>query len=628
MKRVWIPTLFAVLVLIYFQNTLFTNALISSHQGSDLYSYFLMAKDQLAHLQIGNFWVPRGGGYPATALNQLVVPSNLLLMGLYSITHNFLTVLRIFDPLVYFCTLCATYWYGLIVFKGKRSLSVVIAVAYAFCIYGFSQLEHLDLLLAPIFIVLCLGFTERLYSTHKNKYVVLVAVFAFLTYLTHLYAFFFLLMFMFVRCVWELCVNKERRSVILDTLKIAVITTLAAIPFLSIQLAQTPSNTVKTVIASGLQAYSIQPGAFFLRTIVSGSEASTAYLSLVILILALLPIVLHKSSRTYLFFLVTTVILLIYSAGYYAPVNLALFIHNYVPFAYFVRVPSRVLMVGCLTLAICAAFGIDALSGYVKKKWLWCGLFGTLVIAIFCDLTIGFSPKTAPLYLTDNPAYNYISQQPGDFRVIEIPSVHGQLAMTDMYTNHDTLSNTEWAYGYDTALDAAANLEDELIAGTVSPTQVAFYGVKYVILNLTSSYYANMQEALSELGGPTLSQVEAVKSRLGSEYTLVYQDNDWYVYQDLKYTELVTGNVVSYTYSPNKLTIIGSGIIQISQSYNKGWKATIGTLSENNSMTQIVLPSTTTTTTLTYTPYKKTLLLFLLYLPLLAIIILMLRKKR
>ena len=628
MKRIWIPVLFAALVLIYFRNTLFTNALISSHQGSDLYSYFLMAKDQLAHLQIGNFWVSRGGGYPATALNQLVVPSNLLLMGLYSITHNFLTALRIFDPLVYFCTLCATYWYGLIVFKGRRDLSIIAAIAYAFCIYGFSQLEHLDLLLAPIFIVLCLGFTERLYSTHKNKYVMLTATFAFLTYLTHLYAFFFLLMFMFIRCVWELCVNKERRSAVLDTLKAAVITALAAIPFLSIQLAQTPSSIVKTTIASGLQAYSVQPGAFFLRTIVSGSEAGTAYLSLVVLLLVLLPIVLHKSSRTYLFFLVTTVILLIYSAGYYAPVNLALFIHNYIPFAYFVRVPSRVLMVGCLTLAICAAFGVEALLSYVRKDWIKYTVVAILITAIFCDLTLGFSPKTVPLYLTDNSAYNYISQQSGDFRVVEIPAVHGQLAMTDMYTNHDTLSNTEWAYGYNTTLDAAANLEDGLIAGTVSPTQVAFYGVKYVILNLSSSYYANMQEALSELGNPTLSQVEAIKNGLGIEYKLVYQDNGWYVYEDTLYQGLVTGNVLSYTYSPNKLTITGSGTVQISQSYNKGWKATVGTLSENNSMTQLILPSTTTTVTLTYTPYKKSLLLFLLYLPLLAVIILMLRKKK
>ena len=137
-----------------------------------------------------------------------------------------------------------------------------------------------------------------------------------------------------------------------------------------------------------------------------------------------------------------------------------------------------------------------------------------------------------------------------------------------------------------------------------------------------------MQEALSELGGPTLNQVEAVKNELSSKYKLVYQDNDWYVYEDTLYQGLVTGNVLSYTYSLNKLTIVGSGTIQISQSYDKGWKATVGMLSENNSMTQLVLPSTTTTVTLTYTPYKKSLLLFLLYLPLLAIIILMLRKKK
>jgi hypothetical protein len=517
----------------------------------------------------------------------------------------------------------------MIVFKGKRNLSIIVAVAYAFSIYGLVQLEHLDLLLAPVFVVLCLGWLELLYVKHKNKYAVLVATFAFLTYLTHLYAFFFLLMFMLIRFIWELCVSNSKRRIVINTIKAAVITVLATIPFLSMQLAQTPSETVKASIAAGLQAYSVQPGEFFLKTFVSGSEAGIAYLGLTILVLALLPILLHKSGRTYVFFLITSVILIIYSAGYYAPVNLALFIHNYIPFAYFVRVPSRVLMVGCLSLAVCAAFGVDALLSFVRKSWIKYIIVTIIVVAIFCDLSLGFSPKTVPLCLTDNQAYEWVSQQPGDFRVVEVPLVHGQLAMTDMYTNHDTLGSTEWAYGYDTTLDAAAVLGNELISKITTPEQLAFYGVKYIILNLTPSYYTQMNKALSELGGPTLSQVEAVKMRLdgNKEYKLMFNNNDWYVYQDLNYIGLVTGNVQSYSFTSNKLVITGSGTIQISQSYDKDWQASSGTLSENNSMTQLVLSNETQTVTLTYTPHTKSLLLFLIYIPLLCIIIWMVKKK-
>ena len=65
---------FIALTLIYFRCTLFmpVNYLITRHQGTDTYIYMMNAQNFVNWLKhdfipIGSYWVPHGGGFPATA---------------------------------------------------------------------------------------------------------------------------------------------------------------------------------------------------------------------------------------------------------------------------------------------------------------------------------------------------------------------------------------------------------------------------------------------------------------------------------------------------------------------------------------------------------------------------------
>ena len=613
--------LFAVLVVVYFHASIFTNnsILITRHLGSDLYAYIFHAWTHLNWLKsgfvpIGNYWVPSAGGYPASPMDQLIVPSNLLLIALLSITHNITTVLRIFDPLVYFIALVATFWYGKVLFK-KYVPAIVLSVAYVFSMYGVGQLEHLDLLSAMIFVPLALGCFELLFSSGKAKYVILCGVCVTLTYLSHPYAVFFLLGAILLRFMWEMISSTSRRTKLVETAQAAIIALLTSLPFLILQLHQVPSQAIKTDLNNGLQVYAQPPGLFFFRLLPNfNTPEITMYLGVVVVALALIPIVLGKVRKLYVFALVTTVLCMLYAAGRFSPINLAQFIHNTIPTAFFVRVPGRAMIVGCLTLAVCTAIGVELLK---KKWWVW-----VCILLIFADFFVGFAPPTYSLPFTNNDVYTYISQQPGNFRVEEIPSVYAQADMTSMYTGHDTLSWQLWDYGYSEPMVAFTNLYEGYLNGATTAQQAAEYGVRYIILNLNPTYYSTLSQDInsvaSQSGLTSLSQVENLS--LDSSYKLVYSEDDQCVYENLLWVE------PNYTMpNPDKIIATESGVI--SQCYDKAWKTSVGVLSEKDSELYLTLPTGVHTATLTYSDYDKELLWFLAYIPLIGVIVWLLRKK-
>jgi len=126
------------------------DALLTRSLASDLYMHFLNAYELPKWLgqgifTEGDFWVPRGGGYPAVPQTQLLMPTNLVFVGLYAVIHNLLLSLRIAIPLFYFANLVTSYWYGTLILK-RKGASIIFAVAYAFGIYNVVQLEHPELL--------------------------------------------------------------------------------------------------------------------------------------------------------------------------------------------------------------------------------------------------------------------------------------------------------------------------------------------------------------------------------------------------------------------------------------------------------------------------------------------------
>ena len=638
-KKLLIATLFAVLTLIYSRYIIFSSAdtLVTRHLGTDLYGYFRMVQDHVTWLQhgfvgIANFWSPRGGGFPADTLEQIVTPANLLMMGIYSITHNFLTMLRIFDPLICFFTLLASYWCGTVLFK-KTLPSIVLAVAYSFSLYGLGQLDHLDVLSAMIFVPLTVGCLERVFENGRAKYVILTALFMFLTLITQLYPFYFLLMFVCLRIVWELIRNPQRLKTLIASVKVAVLLVIAATPFFLAELAIAPLQIVRDQLNASLYTYAQVPGLYLLRSMPNYfvSEASVLYLGVTVVLLALIPIIL-KRWKNYTFYLLATLFFLLYSVGHYSPVNLAQLIHDHAPFAFFMRVPARALVVGCLTLAVCAAAGIEALIEKIKWKYV---ISAVVVIAIFCDLTIGYELPNTQAVAINTTAYEWISRQSGDFRILEIPSVYGQMNMTSLYTSHDTISKFVWSHGYYEALNAPAALYDEYISETATAEQASVFAIKYVVLNLDPAYYKQMSQALSEVSGPTLKRTIVVETWLNenSDYRVVFNQDNFVIFENLKYRGFIYGSgVVGYTNpNPNIVAInIDSATpttVYISQSYDKNWKASTGTLAEQNSEQVLSVPAGKYAVTLRYAKYEKSLLWFLLYIPLIGVVVWMLKRK-
>lgn len=645
--------LFAVLTIVYFRNAIFSPAdmLITRHLGTDLYIYFLHAQDHLNWLQqgfvaVGNYWVPHGGGFPATPFDQLLVPSNLLLIGLYATTHNFLVALKIYDPLIYFGVLVATYWYGTVLFKGKTILPILIAVAFAFSMYNVDQLEHLDLMSAAIFVPVTLGFFEKMLRDTKPKDVVLTGIFAFLTYLTHLYAFTFLAGFMILRFVYELATAKDRLKKVIAIAKMLGIVVLAALPFLVMNIAQSPPQFVKDDLAVGLERFAQPPGLYFARSLPDyfTADARTVYIGLAVMLTALIPIILKKTNRTYIFYLCVTMLTVLYAVGRYGPFNLAQLVHDYIPLTFFIRVPGRALIIGYLTLGVCAAIGLSQLLDLIKSHRKQFAVACAIIVIIFLDLTIGYEPPVVKMALAPNGAYAWLSQQEGSFRVEEVPAITTQMATSDMYIGHDTLTPTRWAYNYFEPLYAPADMYYKYLDKTATAIEATFYDVKYVIVNTDPNYYTNyIAQALKDIDGPTLDEVLVTEAWMNSndDFKVVYDKDGYTVYENLLYKGFVipVGDA-SVTYdiiNPNNITIRTeshySTAIIICQCYEKGWRATLEdgtalTISESSYSTQrIDVPAGQHIITLHYSNYEKSLLWFLSYIPLAGLIAILLTRK-
>jgi len=493
-SRLWIiPVMFAVLTLVYFRYVIFSPAdtLVTKHIATDLYGHFAHVHERLRWLAqgfigVGDYWVPRGGGFPAATNDQLIIPQEFLLMVFYAVTDSLTLSLKIVDFLFYFLSLICSYWYGVTIFK-RRDASIVFAVAYSFSMYGTNQLEHLELLGVPFLVMLTLIFLEKTFERENPVHILLTSVFLFLVFLSNQYALVFLLFFIVFRFTFQLITEKSRETrveVVKYFLLLVAILSLFATPYILPQVGR-PMEARYEDRRSDLFKYSQPFYLYFLRDASFTpyiKEIYFIYLGVSVFFLAVLPIIFNYRDslrKTYIFHLLVALFFFFYSIGQYSPVNIALIIHDYVPLTSFIRVPGRSLLIGYLSFSICAGVGYivlsDLVSSHIRAKehesnprntigtliprWLRADtttfrskkklvVLLLVVIVIFIDLTANFEPRMMPMVLNDSNAYDFIEQQSDNFRIIEIPSVFDQQAMTYIYTGHDTLNFVPWAFGF------------------------------------------------------------------------------------------------------------------------------------------------------------------------------------
>jgi len=673
--RIILFLLFIILTLVYFRYVIFSpaDALVTRNLATDLYGHFAHVHEQLEWLKqgfigVGDHWVPRGGGFPAANNDQLIIPQEFLLMIFYALTGSLTFALKIVDFLFYLLSLITSYWYGTTIFK-RKDASIVFAVAYSFSMYGVNQLEHLELIGVPFLIMLTLIFLEKAFEYKKPTHILLTGLFTFLVLLSNLYALVFLLFFLVFRFAFQLITEKTRQfkiEVIKYFLLLITILSLLGIPYILPYInTETMNYSIFTrgelgYPTTGEFVFSQPPYLYFLRNVPSTStEIHFMYLGVSVSLLAVLPIILNyrnKLYKTYIFHLSVALFFFIYSIGQYSPINIAMMIHDYLPLTSFIRVPGRALMIGYLNFSICAGIGYialsDLISSHAKAKNLepnprhtiglvprWSRadtsqkklavILLLVTTVIFLELTPGFEPPTMPMTLLNNNTYNFIKQQPGNFRILEIPSVHDQQAMTYIYTGHDTLNPTLWAYGLfiplynftelyfdylkfaETTHQSTPNNIDHAIA-----MKSAFYGVKYILLNTDPTYYKIFSTApWFRILDPV--QIQNIKTHLNTsnDYKLVYSDRDTYIYENLRYrgnifltssgkynlsdpfyVEDANASIQYFQTDPNTMTIDIENqepvSVIISQSFSDGWVATIeDELPDGSKVTKTQSPS-------------------------------------
>ena len=619
--------LFVGLTVIYFRDSIFSplDTWIMRYQGSDLYIYYLGAYERLGMLKdgflpVGDYWIPRGGGYAATTQELLIAPTHLLLMATYAITNNFTMALRILYPLTYLATLFTAYWYGTTILKDKASssivkyASIVLAVSYGFCVFGSNTIEQPPFIGSMPFILLTLIFLEKTIKESKPLYIILTTVFLLTVCLNHLYMAYFLTAFIGFRIlfVW-------RKEVLRSAIIGGILLVLLAAPFFIPQIAHIPSEGIQSNLQAQTGALAVLPGLFFFKSdpMSFASEASIAYMGLVTLALALLPLVIHKVfmwRRTYVFYLLAAIIFALFAVGQYGPINLALMVQKYLPLSFFLRVPGRAMVIGSLALSACATFGFVALISRIKPKYIALTTM-VIVLALFADLSIGYEPPTMATPISQNEAYEFLRERPGDFRVIEIPSIYPQMALADIYTDHDVLSTFSWAFGYFEPLHSFAAQYNNYLNLTATEQETSFYGVKYVIVNTDADYYTNLRTAIQYQAGATLKKIEPVADYISSskDSKLVYNSNGYAIYENLLYQGTVFP-CESYKWKdPNTLIIdTNSNSPQqlfISQSYAEGWVAKVNgvrtPINEVNSIQSIDVPAGLNHVVVHYQNYQK-----------------------
>lgn len=485
---------FIVLTFFYFRYVIFSpsDALVSNHIATDLYGHFAHVHERVEWLgkgffPIGDYWVPRGGGYPASNNDWLFSPPEVVLMILYAFTGSFTSALKLSYFAFYILTLATSYWYGITITK-RRDAGAIFAVSYTFSMYMVNQLEHVGLVGAAFLVPLTLVFWEKLFTQKNHINALLAGLSLFLIFLSDFYILIFTLMFIMFRLLFALVssvfslgierkkehggstiiIRISKKSSLKEMFKSFALS-VAIFLFLSVPFVIPYLSSPHSRSTEELNAFSRPPSLFFLRNTTMepyGTEIQFMYVGISVLFLALIPLLSSygQHRKSWFFYFFVAIFFCFYSIGKYSPVNIAAIIHDYVPFASLIRVPGRAMVIAYLCFSMCACMGYIYLKDWfsrrqlknnpiIKNKKLIPRLISLIIpilisLIIFSDLTLGFEPKTKPMVFEDCAAYDFIRQQHDDSRIIEIPSVHDQQAMTYIYTGHDTINWVLWGYGF------------------------------------------------------------------------------------------------------------------------------------------------------------------------------------
>lgn len=569
-----------VLVAFYARNLLFARPdTIPGGIVNDLYvSGFFFANEWIklirtGFLPIGSFWFHiMYMGTPAAIFQGSLgdLPEAGLALLLASGAPLGVSVkLLIFGTL--FLSLFTSYKYASF-FTENEWGALLSAVGYTFSAYVYNEifLGHLNLTVSLAIVPVALFAFERSWRNPTTRNSLLAGASLALLFFTEWYQTFFAALFLSLRLLFVLWFspNLSSKRILKSALLSFGFFILLIFPFFYTFL------VFYAVLPLGTQqpSLSANPAMFFVRTMAENQVYAVPYqyVGLSVLLMAFVSILVilfkkvrlresnsfHVPNSDCVFFAFIAVIFALYSSGPNSLVNISEIVSRTVPFGSTFTVVGRAALYLYLGLAMCAALAVKPVQktlasiqeGLPVKSALRRIRPSTLLpllltLLIFADLTLGFEPNSVQAY-QPSPAYQFLANQSGMYRVVELPALWSISNFDATYIGHDIAGSTPpWIRSYPLRSGAWENLYRQFSTigrESVNTTELSVdattLGVRYVIVHTDPQFY----ERWGTLTSVNLQQAKQIQQNLvlSYDFRLVFHDYDIYVYENSHYDGL------------------------------------------------------------------------------------------
>ncbi len=287
----------------------------------------------------------------------------------------------------------------------------------------------------------CLYFLAQLfiYRKYTNAYVVGAAVFLAITAYTEYRNFFYIILFAGVFICASVIVHyffdarEERNALFFEmvepVIKILLLTYALILPIIFIntqKIGDIQYAPTYVDFNANLLSYILVPCNLLLASILRicyeapGFEGKTVYLGMVPMLLTLLFIYKKRTifdRKVFYIFTICLTIFFVLSLGTLTPLYRMLF--DNIPLFKIIRVPSRLVVLVEICIAVFAALGLQHLFSNMKSNVLKGVLACVLLVITFTEARLINIPHTGKKYIPDT--HLSVLAPPGDFSMLEIP---------------------------------------------------------------------------------------------------------------------------------------------------------------------------------------------------------------
>jgi uncharacterized membrane protein len=169
LSNILVLVLFIVFTLIYFKNVIYSpsDSVLTNFMAEDQYWHFMHVIERIDLLKkfffpFGDYWVARGGGFPAGGIEieHFLSIGEDMLAPFYLLTGNIFLAHKIAHMSFYLLALIFSYWYGITIFK-RKDAGIILAIAYAFNQSTFTWEKNIHLAATLFLVPITLTFTEK-----------------------------------------------------------------------------------------------------------------------------------------------------------------------------------------------------------------------------------------------------------------------------------------------------------------------------------------------------------------------------------------------------------------------------------------------------------------------------------